>query len=223
MGIQDYPTTQAEAQAADKIDAKEKANRAVFEELLNRWYLHDGEANFGILKSWAGPDGLITLEPAENLLRGRRVSPTLAPVTREDLVDEIMDFHKNLSGYEARNFRLRLGTWSLRQLRAEINRCKFLEVVKTKEDAKKFLKGVRDPAIPKWPGWPTMLPRVFDKATFRYHETGAFLYALAFAAKHNDAQALFEYRKYVRLYSAAQIDWWVARGQAKAEAEALNA
>jgi hypothetical protein len=133
-----------------------------------------------------------------------------------------MEFHKNLNAYEARNFRLRLGTWSLRQLRAEINRCKFLEVVRTKEDAKAFLKGARGPAVPKWPGYPALLPKVFDKATFKYIETGAFLYALAFAAKHNDAQALFEYRKYVRLYGAQQVDWWVAKGQAAAAKEALN-
>jgi len=128
----------------------------------------------------------------------------------------------NLSDWERKDLKARIGTWSLLQIRTKIRELRFRAQVKTKEDAKAFLKEARGPEVPKFSGYPQLLPKIFVKETFKYVPTQELLYSIAMAAKMGDAHALFDLKRYTRLYGAEQVNFWVARGAEQMQAGQLQ-
>jgi hypothetical protein len=82
------------------------------------------------------------------------------------------------------------------------------------------------PKPPRFPGFAQLLPKIFLKDVFRYVDTSQYLHELAMKAQHakgtEGSMALYELKKYTRLYGAEQTNWHIEKGRQAAEAAELS-
>jgi hypothetical protein len=224
MGIIDYQHTQADAAAQEQSTARDQHNQAVWDAVLDRFWIADVDCNYGIVLSWCGGK-VLTFDAIETLLRSKRSTPTLVTVTPGELADQLVEQMTFKSDWDKKQFRIRLSTYSLKQLRDLARKFRAQAAIKTKEQARGVLKSV-GPKPPHFSGFPQLLPKTFLRESFTYVATDRHLHALAMQANYGGGTeksvALFELKKYTRLYGAEQVNWYIAKGQAAAQAEELS-
>jgi len=222
--IQDYPHAKAEL-AAISQDVKAKHNEEIFQSLLNIAWLRDCDANRNVLLGWSGI-GVLTLEACEALVRStNRNSPTLVWTSREELGDEILALLPGLDEWSKKQFINRLGTKSLMELRKQLRDLKFRAAAKESGDEKKYAKEFiksTQPETPRFPGFPQLLSKIFVKEKFQWVATQEYLYSIAMAAKMGDAHALFDLKRYSRIYGAEQVNFWISKGAEQMQAQQLQ-
>jgi hypothetical protein len=224
MGIIDYQNTQAEAAAQAQSAARDQHNQAMWDAVLDRYPIADMDCNYRIVLDWCGGK-VLTFEAIDNLIRSKRSTPSLVMTTRDELATQIVESMTHRSEWDKKQFRLRLGTYSLKQLRDLIRKFRAQAAIKTKEQAREVLKAA-GPQPPRFPGVPQLLNRTFLRDLFRWVETDQYLYELTMKAKHakgtEGSMAVYELKRMCKLYGSTQIDWYANRGREKAEAEALS-
>jgi hypothetical protein len=224
MGFIDHEHVQADAAAQAQSVARDQHNQAIWDAVLDRFWIGDMDCNYNIVLGWCGGK-VLTFDAIETLLRSKRKDVTLVPVTPGELADQLVDQMTFKSDWDKKQFRIRLSTYSLKQLRDLARKFRAQAAIKTKEQAREVLKAA-GPKPPHFTGWPQLLPKIFLKDVFRYVQTDKYLFELAMKAQHakgtEGSMAVFELKKYCRLYGADQVNWHLERGRAAAEAEALS-
>jgi hypothetical protein len=224
MGIIDHTHVQAEQAAAAQSVARDQHNQAIWDTVLDRFWIADVDCNYRIVLDWCGGK-VLTFDAIENLLRSRRVTPTLVMVTPDELAESIVEQMSFKSDWDRKQFRLRLGTFSLKQLRDLIRKFRAQAAIKTKEQARDVLKAA-GPKPPHFTGFPQLLPKVFLKDVFRYVASHEYLYEIATKAQYGKgteaSMALFTLKHYTKIYGAEQVNYFVRKGQEAAEAEELS-
>ncbi len=199
-----YESKTATEQQHKTAAEQETRNREVFFEALCRWPLKEHEANFKLLNDWSG-DGLLSLEKIDYLLKHRVSGFNPDVVTREQLIEELAQelrdgcSKQTLSDYDWKQQVFRMGTWSLRQLREERRSMRLRRELTTATAARNYLTEARGEAEKKYQGYPKLLKSLVPAGEIFARETRQYLLELAKSDVH-------AFKKYVRLYSAAQID-----------------
>jgi len=224
MGIIDHASIKAEADAQARSTARDQHNQAVWDAVLDRFWIADNDCNYNIVLGWCGGK-VLTFDAIETLLRSKRKDVTLVPVTPGELADEIVDQMTHKSDWDKKQFRIRLSTYSLVQLRGLIRKFRAQAAIQTTAQARDVLRAA-GPKPPRFPGFAQLLPRIFLKDVFRYEDTSKYLYELAQKAQHakgtEGSMAVYELKKMCRLYGTDQVNWHVNKAREAAEAEALS-
>jgi hypothetical protein len=224
MGNIDYASIKADQEAQAQSLARDVHNQAVWDAVLNKFWLADCDANYGIVLSWCGGK-VLTFEAIADLLRSKRQDVTLVPVTPGELADEICDQMTHRSDWDKKQFKLRLGTYSLAQLRGLIRKFRAQRAITTKEQAVAVLKAT-GPKPPRFPGVPQLLSKTFIKETFQWVETPRYVHELMVRAHHGTGtegqHAIWELKRLCRVYGTDQVNFYAKIGAEKAQAEALS-
>jgi len=224
MGNLDYQGTQEDAAAQAKSVARDQHNAAVWAMVLDKFHIADCDANYGLVLEWCGGQ-VLQFAAIDDLLRSKRTDITLVMTTRDELATQIVDQMKHRSEWDKKQFRLRLGTYSLKQLRDLLRKFRAQAEITTKAQAVAVLKAT-GPKPPRFPGYAQLLPMTFLRDVFRYVDTSQYLHELTqkaqFAKGTEGAMAVYELKKYCRLYGTDQVNWYANAGREKAEAEALS-
>jgi hypothetical protein len=218
-----FKNIQADQEAQAKSVARDEHNAKVWSAILDQFLIADVDCNYGIVLDWCG-GRVLTFEAVADLIRSKRSTPTLVTTSREELATEIVDQMTHKSDWDKRQFKLRLSTYSLKQLRDLLRKFRAQAAIKTAAQAREVLKEA-GPKPPRWPGVAQMLPKTFIRETFSFVPTHVYLFQLASTAKRNDSEgsmAAYTLKKLCRLHGSPQVDWYIEKGRAAAEAEALS-
>jgi hypothetical protein len=197
MTVVNYENALARQAEADEKKRRDEINAWGYQMVLNKYPLFDNQANYNIIVSWCNP---ITLEGFESLLKQHPKSLSMA--SREALIEEII-FLSHGDVNTLRNLRARLSTYSLAQLRQKSRDIDFKAEVNTRDAAKKFVASQRDTEIGyKGTGYPKLQSTIVPPGQVQAIPTGQYLRTLA-------KTELWQFKRMVRLYSSAQIDYWL--------------
>lgn len=192
-------TIAAQAAQQDKV-ARDKKSAEGWNQILGKYPLRDTQANFAALLEWANQ---LTLEAFEELIRTKPSNiSTLDATSREGIIDDIVQ-HSHGDSNTLRQLRLKLSTYSLGQLRDKRRAIDFKSAVQTKEQAKAYVKEAHADNSWNGLGYPKLQSTIVPPGQVRAIPTGEFLRSIA-------KTDLWLFKRYVRLYSVEQINYWLA-------------
>src|SRR6516225_1452620 len=141
MSVINYENEVLKAQQASDQATLDKANRAVYEELLNLYPIRASEGSYRVFLSFAG-DGILTLAKCEHLLKNSKdLGFTIEMSSKEALLDELASAYADPGARRA--FRNKAASWTLRRVRDEFRARKFRADHRTSASAREYLASVR--------------------------------------------------------------------------------
>lgn len=192
-----YEEAKADQAAAQEKAQRDEVNARAWHQILNKYPLRDTRANYTAILGWCNP---ITMEAFESLLRQKNNGLDVS--SREEIIDDIID-HSHGDSNTLRNFRLRLTTWSLTQLRERRRQIQFKSEVTTKAEAKDYLRKHNAPDY-GWEGtgFPKLQSSLVPQGEVSAVPTGQYLRRLA-------KEDIYTFKRFVKLYSADQCTFWM--------------
>ena len=199
MSVINYQNQLAEEQAKQEAARKENESRAAFDELCNLYPLRATEASYVLFKAWANP---LTFAAGEHLIKNKVPGFTPDFTTREELIADLLEVYPKL---ERRNWGIRMSTWSLRQLRQEKRDQQLRATLKTADQAKEYILGVRKSTQTGYFDkngiqWPRLLKTIVPKGEIQARDTREYLLWLA----KNDVWTFKN--RFVKIYGNEQVD-----------------
>ena len=202
MTTVNYESKAATEQQQKNEAAQEARNREVYFEALCRWPLKEHEANYQLLLSWSG-DGALSLEKIEYLIRHKPQGFNVDATTREEIIAELAQELRDgcnirtLSDYDWKQKVLRMGTWSLRQLREERRSMRLRRELTSTQAARNYLTEARAVEDTKYPGWPRMLKTVVPRGE---------IFSRDFNAAYIKSLDAFELKRLIAVYGSEQVN-----------------
>jgi hypothetical protein len=199
MSTINYENQLAAEEAKQEAARKENESRAAFDELCNLYTLRATEANFVLFKAWAYP---LTFAAGEHLIKNKVQGFTPDLTSREELIQELLEAYPQ---GERRNWGIRMSTWSLRQLRQEKRDQQLRASLKTGQQAKEYLAGVRKAGQTGYfdkngVQWPRLLKTIVPRGEIQARDTREYLLHLA----RTDAWTFKN--RFVLIYGNEQVD-----------------
>jgi hypothetical protein len=198
MSTINYQNQLAAEDAQRQAQEKENESRAAFDELCNLHPLRATEANYALFKAWAFP---LTIAAGEHLIKNKVAGFSPDMTSREALIAELVEVYPQ---GERRNWSLRMSTWSLRQLRQEKRDQQLRATLKTGEQAKQYIAGVRKSGQTGYfdkngVQFPRLLRTIVPRGEIQPQDTRQYLLWLA----KND---VYTFKKFVTIYGNEQVD-----------------
>lgn len=204
------------SQAQQVATEQERANRAAWEQILERYGVASHEANYNVVKSYC--QGVISLERFEFMVANLPKGTTLDwSDEKEKLLDEILDlledkYQRRMTTADLKSARMQMQYWTRQQLRARLTEVKDKQALAKKSVAQiqNDLAAHREQERKQQFGytdsrgmmWPRLLTTFVPRGQVQAISTSQYLRELV---RRRDPDATYEYRRMTRLYGDEQI------------------
>ena len=145
-------------EAARKKAELDKKNRAVFEHVLNKYYIVEHEANYQLFLKWSP---VLTMDAADYLIKNRPEGFQIDMTNRQALIEELVELlrdptERRMTAHDLHTKTVQLAGKTLAELRAYRRSLTFKQEHATAESARDYLRTQRSYARPKYAGYEDM-------------------------------------------------------------------